>query len=69
VARGLGSQSRRGLLGVGWLEADAAACELKTHTHSARLSARSCLCALGGGYGGDDSLALGVSAVASVRLR
>ena len=26
-------------------------------------------CALGGGYGGDDSLALGVSAVASAYLR
>jgi len=27
------------------------------------------LCALGGGYGGDDSLALGVGSVASVLLR
>ena len=33
--------------------------------HSARFSARF-LCALCGGYGGADSLALGVSAVASV---
>ena len=35
---------------------------------SARFSARF-LCALCGGYGVDDSLALGVSAVASVCLR
>jgi hypothetical protein len=62
VARGLGS--RRRLLGVGWLEAG----RRRTRARGAiiarlsRFSARS-LRALGGGYGSDDSLALGVGAV------
>ena len=68
VARGLGS--RRWLLGVGWLEAG------RRHTRargaviarSARFATR-LLRALGGSYAGNDSLALGVSAVASVCLR
>jgi len=64
VARGL--NSRRRLLGVGWLEAGR--CRTRARdaiiARSARFSTHS-LRALGGGYSGDDSLALGVSAVAS----
>ena len=67
VARGLGS--RRRLLGVGWLEAGRRRTRARDAiiAYSARISERS-LHALGG-YGGDDSLALGVSAVASAYLR
>ena len=62
VARGLGSRRRR--LGVGWLEAGRGRTRARGAiiARPARLSARF-LCALDGGYGGDDSLALGVSAV------
>ena len=65
VARGLGS--RRRLLGVGRLEAGRRRTRARGAiiARSARFSARS-LRALGGGYGGDDSLALGVGAVASM---
>ena len=71
MARGLGSRSRRRLLGVGWLEADAArehASSRRKHRDLGSLLG-ALLRALGGGYGGDVSLALGVGAVASVFLR
>ena len=66
MARGLGSRLRR--LGVGWLEAGRRRTRARDASiaYSARISARS-LRALGGGYGGD-SLALGVSVVASTYL-
>ena len=65
VARVLGSQRR--LLGVGWLDAGRRRTRARGAiiAYSARFSARF-LCALCGGYGGDDPLALGVSAVASL---
>ena len=65
MARGLGS--RRRLRGVGWLEAGRRRTRARGAiiARSARLAARS-LRALGGGHCGDDSLALGVGAVASV---
>jgi len=65
VARGLWSRRRR--LGVGWLEAGRGRTRARGAiiARPARLSARF-LCTLDGGYGGVDSLALGVSAVASV---
>ena len=68
VARELGS--RRQLLGVGWLEAGRRRTRARDAiiSRSARFSTR-LLRALGGGYGGDESLALGVSAVASTCLR
>ena len=68
VARELGS--RRRLLGVGWLDAGRRRTRARGAiiARSARVSARF-LCALCGGYGGDDSLALDASAVASVCLR
>ena len=64
VARALGS--RRRLLGVGWLETGRRRTRARDAiiARSARLSAR-LLRALGGGYGGDGSLALSVSAVVS----
>jgi len=70
LARGLESRSRRRLLGVGWLQADRRRTRARGAiiARSARFSACS-LSALCGGYGGDDSLALGVGAVASVLLR
>ena len=65
MARGLGS--RRRLLGVGWLEAGRRRTRVRGAiiARSARFLAR-LLRAFGGGDGGDDSPALGVSAVASV---
>jgi len=64
LARGLGSQRRR--LGVGWLEAGQGRTRARGAiiARSARRSARF-LYTRGGGYGGDDTLALGVSADAS----
>ena len=68
AARGL--KSRRRLLGVGWLEAGRRRTRARGAfiARSTRFSARS-LRALGGGYDGDGSLALGVSAVGSMCLR
>ena len=64
MARRLGS--RRRLLGVGGPEAGRRRTRARdaTITHSGHFSARASR-AFDGGYGGDDSLALGVSAVAS----
>ena len=61
---GLGSLRR--LLGVGWLNAGRRRTRARDAiiAHSARFSAH-LLHELGGGYGGDDSRSLGVSAVAS----
>ena len=46
-----------------------AARELEARHHALGSLLSALLCALGSGYGGDDSLALGVGAVASVLLR
>ena len=67
MARGLGSQRR--LLSVGWFESADAARKLDARSSRARLAFWRPLRALGGGYGDDDSLALGASTVASVCLR